>query len=233
MIFLTSTDYGCVFTLSEEDGDELYYAPINSNGNVNLEEFAPVDMNEIDMDQMDVYDIMRRLKVMNDVWQSGNWHKGGCTIPQILINYIRYWNTTQMSVTFQANYKEVFAAVTVEKIDELVEDNYDLDDILEFIDNNSEADLVAYYEDYCTAGERIGYDVVDAFVKYHGMSYIEYVEDAFRGVYRDGATYAEEYYEDVYGEVPSFVVVDWEATWNQSLSYDFDFIDGYVFSSNF
>ena len=67
MIFLTSTDHGCVYTLSQEDGDELYYAPINSKGNVNLEEFAPVDMNEIDMDQMDVYDIMRRLKVMNEV----------------------------------------------------------------------------------------------------------------------------------------------------------------------
>ena len=67
MIFLTSTDHGCVYTLSQEDGDELYYAPINSNGNVNLEEFAPVDMNEIDMDQMDVYDIIRQLKVMNEV----------------------------------------------------------------------------------------------------------------------------------------------------------------------
>jgi hypothetical protein len=67
MIFLTSTDHGCVYTLSQEDGDELYYAPIYSNGNVNLEEFAPVDMNEIDMDQMEVFDIMRRLKVMNEV----------------------------------------------------------------------------------------------------------------------------------------------------------------------
>ena len=67
MIFLTSTDHGCVYTLSQEDGDELYYAPIYENGNVNLEEFAPVDMNEIDMDQMDVYNIMRRLKLMNEV----------------------------------------------------------------------------------------------------------------------------------------------------------------------
>lgn len=67
MIFLTSTDHGCVYTLAQEDGDELYYAPIYENGNVNLEEFAPVDMNEIDMDQMEVYDIMRRLKVMNEV----------------------------------------------------------------------------------------------------------------------------------------------------------------------
>ena len=139
-----------------------------------------------------------------------------------------------MSVTLQANYKEVFATETVEKIEQLVEDNYDLDDILEFVDANSEADLVAYYEDYCTAGERIGYDVVDAFVKYHGdMGYVTDVEDAYRGVYYDEATFAEEYYSEIYGEVPAFLVIDWEATWKQSLSYDFDFIDGYVFSSDF
>ena len=139
-----------------------------------------------------------------------------------------------MSVTLQVNYKEVFAIETVEKIDELLEDNYALDDILEFVDQNSEKDLVSFYEDYCTAGENVGYDVVDAFVKYHGdMSYVEFVEEAFRGVYHDGAPFAEEYYEDVYGDVPSFLVVDWEATWEQSLSYDFDLIDGYVFSSSF
>jgi len=139
-----------------------------------------------------------------------------------------------MSVTFQANYKEVFATETVEKIEQLVEDNYALDDILEFVDQNSEADLVAYYEQYCTVGENIGYDVVDAFVKYHGsMSYVENVEDAFRGVYYDEETFAEEYYTEIYGEVPAFLVIDWEQTWKQSLSYDFDFIDGYVFCSSF
>jgi len=138
-----------------------------------------------------------------------------------------------MSVTFQANYKEVFALETVEKIDELVEDNYDLDDILEFIDQNSEAAFLEYYEEYCSAGENIGYDVVDAFVKYHGsMSYVEHVEDAYRGCYDDEETFAEEYYTEIYGEVPSFLVVDWEATWYQGLRYDYDFQDGFVFGKN-
>jgi len=138
-----------------------------------------------------------------------------------------------MPVTLQVNYKEIFSAEVVEKVDQLVEDNYDLDDILEFIDNNSEADLISYYEDYCSVGENIGYDVVDAFVKYHGISYVENAEDAFRGVYYDEETFAEEYYTEIYGEVPAFLVVDWEATWKQSLSYEFDFVDGYVFSSSF
>jgi hypothetical protein len=67
MILLTVNDHGCVYTLAQEDGDELYYAPIYTNGTVNLEEFAPVDIDQIDMDQMEVFDIMRRLKLMSEV----------------------------------------------------------------------------------------------------------------------------------------------------------------------
>jgi hypothetical protein len=149
----------------------------------------------------------------------------------MLVSFLR---KPQMPVTLQVNYKEIFSAEVIKKVDELVEDNYALDDILEFIDNYSETDFISYYEDYVRVGENVGYDVVDAFVKYHGdICYVENVEDAFRGVYYDEETFAEEYYSDVYGEVPAFLVIDWEATWKQSLSYDFDFVDGYVFCSNF
>lgn len=139
-----------------------------------------------------------------------------------------------MSVTLSANYKEIFAAETVSKIDEFLEDNYALEDILEFIDINGEADFVAYYEEYVTQGENLGYDVVDAFVGYHGFSCVEYAEDAYRGSYDSEADFAEEYTNDVYGiDIPSFIVVDWQATWDQNLRYDFDFVDGFVFSSSF
>jgi hypothetical protein len=137
-----------------------------------------------------------------------------------------------MSVTFTTNYKEVFAAETVEFIDGLLEDNYCLDDILEFVDANSEADLVSHYEDYVTAGENLGYDVVDAFVEYHGFDCVEHCEDAYRGHYNSEADFAEEFTNELY-EVPSFVVVDWQATFDECLRYKFDFVDGYVFSSNF
>ena len=139
-----------------------------------------------------------------------------------------------MSVTSTTNYKEVLATETVEKIEQIVEDNYDLEDILEFIDKNSEADFIAHYEEYVSAGENIGYDVVDTFVKYHGdMCYVVNVEDAYQGIYYDAATFAAEYYQEYYGEVTDFLVVDWDATWESALRYDYDFIDGYVFSSNF
>jgi len=67
MIFLTVPGHGCVYTLSQEDGDELYYAPIYADGNVNLEEFAPVDLDSADMDEMELFDIRNRLQKLVQV----------------------------------------------------------------------------------------------------------------------------------------------------------------------
>jgi antirestriction protein len=138
-----------------------------------------------------------------------------------------------MSVTLTANYKEIFAAETVEFIDSLLEDNYALEDILEFIDENNEQDFVAHYVSYVEQGEDLGYDVVDAFVKENGIDNVKYTRDAYRGSYDSEADFAEEYTQEIYGEVPSFVVVDWQATWDSNLAYDFDFVDGFVFDRNF
>ena len=132
------------------------------------------------------------------------------------------------------NYKEVLQPKTVEFIEEnCIEGEYDLDDALKFIDEYNEDAFVGYYEEYVRTGESIGYDVVDTFIEHHGdVSYVDHVEEAYYGVYNSGADFAEEYYNDI-GEVDSFLVVDWEATWKQNLYYDFDFVDGYVFSSSF
>ena len=64
MLLITYPDHGCVYTLSQEDGNELYYAPIYANGTVNLEEFAPVDLDSVDMDDMEIFDIRNRLVMM-------------------------------------------------------------------------------------------------------------------------------------------------------------------------
>lgn len=139
-----------------------------------------------------------------------------------------------MTITMTANYKEVLKLETVEFIEEnCVEGEYDLDDALKFIDEHNEDDFVAYYDEYVRVGENIGYDVVDAFIEYQGsVSYVEHVEDAYRGVYNSAADFTEEFYSDL-GDIPSGLVIDWEATWQQNLSYDFDFVNGYVFSSSF
>jgi antirestriction protein len=127
-----------------------------------------------------------------------------------------------MPVTLTASYKDFLAANTVEKIDELVDENYALDDMLEFIDTYNENDFVAYYEEYVRVGEAIGYEAVDALIGEMGcVSDIEDCDERYRGEYESTADFAEQFTSDVYGDVPSYVVVDWEATYDQNLRYDF------------
>lgn len=120
-----------------------------------------------------------------------------------------------------ANYKETLNTETVEKIDELLEDNYALDDMLEFIDTYNENDFVAYYEEYVRCGEAIGYDAVDALIGENGyVSDIEGCDERYMGVYESEANFAEEFYNDI-SDVASALVIDWQATYDSSLRYDF------------
>lgn len=126
-----------------------------------------------------------------------------------------------MTVTLTASYKEFLTVGTVEKIDELLEENYALDDMLEFIDTYNESDFVSYYEEYVRVGEAIGYDAVDALIGEMGcVSDIEDCDERYLGVYESTADFAQETVESCYGDIPSIVVVDWEATWDSALRYD-------------
>jgi antirestriction protein len=92
-----------------------------------------------------------------------------------------------------------------------------------------------YQELYSKLSEEHGKDAVDAFLELHDdESLLEYFEEAYHGRYDSEADFAEEFTTNVYGfDAPSFVVVDWDATWNANLRYDFDFEDGFVFFKNF
>ena len=126
-----------------------------------------------------------------------------------------------MSITLTASYKEVLNTETVEKIDELIDESYCLDDMLEFIDEHNEDDFVAYYEEYVRCGEAVGYEAVDALIEEMGdVSYVEDCDERYQGCYHNEADFAEEFYSQMY-DVPSALVVDWQATWDSSLRYDF------------
>jgi antirestriction protein len=126
-----------------------------------------------------------------------------------------------MSITLTANYKEILATATVELIDELVDDSYALDDMLEFIDAHSEEMFVDNYVAYCEAGEAIGYEAVDAYIGDVGMCDLEDLAERYQGFYHNEAEFAEEFVEQMGYDIPSIVVVDWEQTWESSLRYDF------------
>lgn len=82
------------------------------------------------------------------------------------------------------------------------------------------------YEKLC---ENHHEDAIEAFLTIWEESDLHGFEDAYVGCYESEKDFAKQYTTDVYGlDVPSFVVIDWEATWNQ-LSYDYEFVNGYVF----
>ena len=126
-----------------------------------------------------------------------------------------------MSITLTANYKEIFSTVTVEKIDELLEDCYDLSAILEFIDENSEEDFVNYYEEYVRCGELIGYEAVDALIEESGIDAINECDERYQGHYISTADFTEQFFTEMGEHISGEIIVDWEATWDRNLSYDF------------
>jgi spore coat protein CotH len=127
-----------------------------------------------------------------------------------------------MTITLTANYQEVLGLKAVEKIEELLEDNYALDDMLEFIDTYNENDFVSYYEEYVRVGEAIGYEAVDALIGEMGyVSDIEDCDERYQGCFNDEAEFAEQIYGDMGYDFPVGIVVDWEATWEQGLRYDY------------
>lgn len=131
-------------------------------------------------------------------------------------------------------YKGVFSQDTVEKIEELLEDSYALEDIINFIDANCEEDFRKYYEDYCAIGEEISYEAVDAFIEEFGLQLltVSSFEDSYLGCYDTGADFVAKHLAQDYDIVlPDFLKVDLDAT----LEYlDVVFTaDGYVFRSQF
>ena len=126
-----------------------------------------------------------------------------------------------MTVTLTDNYRDTLNVETVSMIDNLIAENYELTDMLEFIDQHNESDFVSYYEEYVRCGEEIGYEAVDALIEEMGdVSYVEGCDERYRGVYESKADFAEQFITDVYGSIPDFVVVDWEQTYDCHLHYD-------------
>ena len=48
MLIVHKEDHGCAYTLSQDEGNELFYAPIYDDNTINLNEFAPVDLADYD-----------------------------------------------------------------------------------------------------------------------------------------------------------------------------------------
>ena len=120
-----------------------------------------------------------------------------------------------------------------EMIDELKVQNYYEEDMIAFIEQFGNDNFLNFYEEYVQNGEDYSYDAVDAFIDEFGIDCIAHFTDAYYGQYDSEEEFAEQFTVDVYGEPPAHLVVDWTATWQSNLRYDFAFNNGYVFNNNY
>ena len=168
-----------------------------------------------------------------------------------------------MSITLSDNYKETLPAEIVAIVDNLVENGYDLEDILITLDyfgadyyenlvsifeiledtGASKSDLYDYLEEqgideleffdkYQEMMENYDEGAVTAFLSLYSVSDLHAFEESYEGHYDDVRDFVENYLEMLGENIPSWIVVDYEATWNASLRFDYNEEDGYYFRSN-
>ena len=124
-------------------------------------------------------------------------------------------------------------------ITEMVNENgYPLDDIQDFVEAYGvDAYTSGHYVTWCELTERSGVDneAIEAFAEEFGIHRIEEFENAYRGEYDSEEDFAKEHVTGCYmmQYVPDWVVIDWQATWDNELSSSFTYNNGYVFLSDF
>ena len=127
-----------------------------------------------------------------------------------------------------------YSKETQDLIDELVDEGNEIEILKDFITEYGESYFQSYIEDYLQVVDQYDEDAVAAFLDIFDIDSIGSFSDAYQGEYESGAEFAESLVNDCYSmEMPSWVEVDWKATWDNALSYDYSESDGHIFNNNF
>ena len=127
---------------------------------------------------------------------------------------------------------------TKELLDEYNEEYcWEYNDMVDFIKEHSEEEFVHHYETYNRLCEDYGQNLIDEFIEDFDVSTIENFEDMYQGQYNSGADFAEQIATDcgyITRDLPSWIEIDWQKTWDNALSYDYtELIGGHIFNSNY
>ena len=129
-----------------------------------------------------------------------------------------------------------YSEETQTQIEEFLENTFgwDEDELVEFIEKHGEESFKLYFEDYVDMIDKVGSGVVEAFLENFDIADISNLEDYYQGQYNSGAEFAEQIATDcgdIPRDLPSWIEIDWEASWN-NLSYDYvECGDGHIFGN--
>ena len=124
---------------------------------------------------------------------------------------------------------------TLDEYNELYDWEYN--EMCEFIENYGETEFLTYYETYHRLVDDYGQLVVDEFAEEFDVDSVEHFEDMYQGQFTSGGEFAEQIATDcgyVTRELPHWIEIDWEKTWDKSLSYDYtELTGGHIFSNSY
>jgi len=114
--------------------------------------------------------------------------------------------------------------------------NWEYNDMCDFIEEHGEENFRDHYETYSRLVDDYE-EVVDEFIEDFDVSTIENFEDMYQGQYNSGADFAEQIATDcgyITRDLPSWIEIDWQKTWDNALSYDYtELIGGHIFNNNY
>ena len=115
--------------------------------------------------------------------------------------------------------------------------NWEYNEMCDFIENYGETEFLTYYETYHRLVDDYGQNLVDEFAQEFDVDSVDHFEDIYQGQYNSGADFAEQIATDcgyITRDLPSWIEIDWQKTWDNTLSYDYtELIGGHIFSNNF
>ena len=121
--------------------------------------------------------------------------------------------------------------------EELLEDGHDADEMKGFIEIFGSKAFYENYEDYVKMVDQYDQETVDAFINADfDIDDISRLEDAYYGQYDSEEEFTENFVSECYGlprDFPSWIKIDWSETWEDGLSWDYTFYDGYVFCNHY
>ena len=116
--------------------------------------------------------------------------------------------------------------------------NWDILSTLDLLEEHSKEDILSYFErfgdvlyisEFYQAVEDFGESVVNSFIDLFCIEDVEHVEDAYNGEWRSEAEFAEDLCNDCFtNDLPYWVSIDWQQTWDSALRFDYDFYDGII-----
>ena len=111
-----------------------------------------------------------------------------------------------------------------EVVEMLIDGDTIRDDVEAYVDDiRFGVEELPNFKAYTLACEEWSLCVVDAFIEIWSIDDVEHIGSAFYGHFDSVEDFVEDYLDQIGNELPSWVCVDYERTWDSALRFDFDF----------